>query len=164
MENKDEITEDGVEEAFDVSIKIYIVHSSSISCDLAQQITGACFFSGCWWNRRCCEDWFMGWGLFYLYKFRCIKIAFFLPNFMYIYIYTLYIWPYTITFSFVVNRLNYYVGGEIVTIAHLDGYVSNLNPAWNNSGSKERCSSKTKLWPVISCFGRYLDHPQKTGG
>lgn len=48
MENKDEITEDGVEEAFDVSIKIYIVHSPSISCDLAQQITGACLFTGCW--------------------------------------------------------------------------------------------------------------------
>lgn len=131
MENKDEITEDGVEDAFDVSIKIEIVHSPSITCDLAQLTNiGTCLYPGCWRNRRRCKDWFMGWRLFYLYKFRYIKISFFAKLFGHIYLYNVHLTIYNnIWFSFVVNRLNYYVGGEIVTIAHLDGLVFNLNPA-----------------------------------
>lgn len=72
--------------------------------------------SGAWRNRGSCKNWYLGWGLFYLHKLRYLILI------LYVYLLSQKLDRLKDVYVFFipVNRLNYYVGGEIVTVSHLD--------------------------------------------
>lgn len=123
LENKDEmITEDGIEDAFDVLGEIEEVVKTGVW-------VGDCFiYTNSGKNNNQIAIIQLIQSVFRLFKFIQNKVFLIFSNLWSLGFFSTHLlWLYNKCCLFLVNRLNYYVGGEIVTVSHLDKYVNNNN-------------------------------------